>query len=132
MWKMVKNKVLLTLIIFVFVCDVTLPLVPGFNLPSNGRSPLWIRLLYEQLVDYCTLCGCIGHRKSYCLAPPTLGVYPNSRKLVSRPASAASSHITSQPSTSSAAMGSILPLQGVSLASLVPLHAQGFFQSSLQ
>jgi hypothetical protein len=95
-------------------------------------------------VDYCTLCGCIGHRKSYCLAPPTSGVsdryvsslrgyvYPSSRKLVSRPASAASSHITSQPSTSSAAMGSVLLLQGVSLASSIPLHAQGFFQSSLQ
>jgi hypothetical protein len=127
---------------FRMLLDVTLPLVPGFNLPRSGRSPLWIRLFYERLVDYCTLCGCIGHRKSYCLAPPTLGVsdryvsslrgyvYPSSRKLVSRPASAVSSHITSQPLTSSAAMGSVLLLQGVSSASSVPLHAQCFFQSS--
>jgi hypothetical protein len=37
---------------FRMMLDVNLPLVPGFNLLRNGRSPLWIRLLYERLADY--------------------------------------------------------------------------------
>jgi hypothetical protein len=53
--------------------DTTRPLVPRFSLPRTGKSAIWIRYLYERLVDYCTLCGLIGHRKSFCPAPPPQG-----------------------------------------------------------
>jgi hypothetical protein len=50
--------------------DTTRPLIPRFNLPCQGRSSIWIGFLYEMLANYCTLCGLIGHRKSFCPAPP--------------------------------------------------------------
>jgi hypothetical protein len=53
--------------------DIRKPLVPGFSLPREGRSATWVRYLYERLADYCTLCGLIGHRKSFCPAPPPQG-----------------------------------------------------------
>jgi hypothetical protein len=71
--------------------DITQPLVPGFLLPRQGRSSIWIKFLYERLADYCSLCGLIGHRKNFFPVPPPLGqpnrygfslrgyVYPGSR-----------------------------------------------------
>jgi hypothetical protein len=52
------------------VLDVSKHLVPGFHLPRPGLPSLWIKFLYERLADYCTFCGLIGHRKSFCPAPP--------------------------------------------------------------
>jgi hypothetical protein len=49
--------------------DTTQPLVPGFKLPHQGCSYIWIKFLYERLPDYCSLCGVIGHRKTFCFAP---------------------------------------------------------------
>jgi hypothetical protein len=49
--------------------DTCKPLVLGFSLPRPGRSASWVRFLYEHLVDYCTICGLIGHRKNFCPAP---------------------------------------------------------------
>ncbi|XP_062171088.1 uncharacterized protein LOC133876865 [Alnus glutinosa] len=110
---------------FRLLIDVSLPLAPGFHLPRNGRSPLWIKLLYKRLANYCALCGCIGHCKMFCPAPPPLGtpdrystslqgyVYPSSRKLVSaRPASGC---VSSASATS--------PINGLP-PSLVPLKLE--------
>jgi len=118
---------------FRLVIDVSLPLVPGFYLPRSGLSALWIKLLYERLGDYCVLCGCIGHRKTYCAAPPHLVdperyttslrgyVYPKSRKLVSASPASVSSGSSIPPLPSSAgASGSVLYLQGAASASAAP------------
>jgi hypothetical protein len=53
--------------------DTTKPLIPGFSLPCTGKSVIWVRYLYEQLADYCILCGLIGHWKNFCPAPPPQG-----------------------------------------------------------
>jgi hypothetical protein len=53
--------------------DTTRPLVPRFSLPRTSKSAIWIRYLYERLADYCTLCGLIGHQKSFCPALPPQG-----------------------------------------------------------
>jgi hypothetical protein len=53
--------------------NATRPLVPGFSLPRPGKSAIWLRYLYERLADYCTFCGLLGHRKSFCPAPPPQG-----------------------------------------------------------
>lgn len=53
--------------------DTSQPLVSGFHLPRHGRSSIWVKFLYERLADYCPLCGLIGHRKSFCSAPPPPG-----------------------------------------------------------
>lgn len=55
------------------VLDVSKPLVLGFHLPRPRLPSLGIKFLYERLADYCTLCGLIGHGKSFCPAPPPLG-----------------------------------------------------------
>jgi len=115
---------------FRLVIDVSLPLVPGFYLPRSGLSPLWIKLLYERLGDYCMLCGCIGHRKTYCTAPPHLVdperyttslrgyVYPKSRKLVSAcPVSGSSGRSIPPLPSCSGAPASVLYLQGAASAS---------------
>jgi hypothetical protein len=77
--------------------DITQPLVPGFLLPRQGRSSIWVKFLYERLADYCSLCGLIGHRKNFCPVPLPLGqpnryefslrgcVYPGSRISSSMP-----------------------------------------------
>jgi hypothetical protein len=44
-------------------------LIPGFNLPCEGRDPLWNRFCNERLGDYCTLCGLIGHKRLGCPQP---------------------------------------------------------------
>jgi len=44
-------------------------LILGFNLPCEGRDPLCFRFRYEQLGDYCTLCGLIGHKRLGCPQP---------------------------------------------------------------
>jgi hypothetical protein len=110
--------------------DVSLPLVPGFHLPRSARSVIWIKFLYERLADYCTLCGCIGRQKSFCPAPPPLGlpdrygtslrgyVYLGTRRLFSsRHASGSSSPITTSSPLCTEELGSILYLQGVSCSS---------------
>jgi len=115
---------------FRLLIDVSLPLAPGFHLPCSGRSPLWIKLIYERLANYCALCGCIGHCKTFCPAPPPLGtpdrystslrgyVYPSSRKLVyARPASGTNEHTINPMPSCSVDTGSVLYLQGVSSAS---------------
>jgi hypothetical protein len=115
---------------FRLVIDVSLPLVLGFYLPRSGLSPLWIKLLYERLGDYCMLCGCIGHRKTYCTAPPHLVdperyttslrgyVYPKSRKLVSAcPVSGSSGRSIPPLPSCSGAPASVLYLQGAASAS---------------
>jgi hypothetical protein len=53
--------------------DISQPLVPGFLLPRQGCSSIWVKFLYERLSDYCTLCGLIGHCKTLCTASPTPG-----------------------------------------------------------
>jgi hypothetical protein len=55
------------------VLDVSKPLVPGFHLPHPRLPSLGIKFLYERLADYCTLCGLMGHCKSFCPAPTQPG-----------------------------------------------------------
>lgn len=122
--------------------DVSLPLVPSFHLPRSGRSAIWIKFLYERLADYCTLCGCIGHQKSFCPAPPPLGlpdrygtslrgyVYPGTRRMFSsRHASGSSSPITTSSPLYSEELDSILYLQGVSCSSPTTFTVHGHLQS---
>jgi hypothetical protein len=45
------------------------PLPPGFNLPRQGKEPLWISFRYERLGAYCNFCGLLGHKKLNCPAP---------------------------------------------------------------
>lgn len=53
--------------------DTLQPLVPGFQLSRIDKAQLWVSFKYERLVDYCTMCGLIGHKKFSCptLPPPT-------------------------------------------------------------
>jgi hypothetical protein len=53
------------------------PLHPGFFLPRQGLSSIWIKFLYERLADYCIFCGLIGHRKNFCPGP----LHPNQQEL---------------------------------------------------
>jgi len=49
--------------------NVLQPLIPGFYLPRDGLAPIWIKFQYECLVDYCVLCGLIGHQRNFCPKP---------------------------------------------------------------
>jgi hypothetical protein len=53
--------------------DSSKPLAPGFLLPRQGCSAVWVWFLYERLADYCVLCGLVGHRRNFCPAPPPQG-----------------------------------------------------------
>jgi hypothetical protein len=57
--------------------NILLPLHPGFFLPRQGLSSIWIKFLYERLADYCVYCGLIGHRKNFCPGP----LHPNQQEL---------------------------------------------------
>lgn len=85
------------------------------------------------MADYCSLCGCIGHCKTFCSAPPHLVnpecyrtslrgyVYPRPRKLVSAsPVSGTSGHSINPLPSCTGDTGSVLYLQGASSASTAP------------
>jgi hypothetical protein len=118
---------------FFLLIDVSLPLGLGFHLPRSGLSPLWIKLLYERLADYCSLCGCIGHCKTFCSAPPHLVnperyrtslrgyVYQRPRKLVSAShVSGTSGYIINPLPSCTGDTGYVLYLLGASSASAAP------------
>jgi hypothetical protein len=115
---------------FRLIIDVSLPLVPGFHLPRSGLSPLWIKLIYARFGGYCSLCGCIGHRKTFCTAPPHLVdlerystslrgyVYPRARKLVSAsPVSGSRGPSINPLSSCTGTPSSVLYLHGAASAS---------------
>ena len=50
--------------------NTSLPLIPGFHIPRNGKESIVVSFEYERLADYCTLCGLIGHKRFSCPSPP--------------------------------------------------------------
>lgn len=46
--------------------EVKNPLKSSFPLKREKGPPLWIKLKYERLGDYCISCGILGHKKASC------------------------------------------------------------------